>query len=185
MRRQPHSDSNRATTDSATHVLHIVFPAPSCTSPLPRPPAPGRMALGTPVDGIDAQPLFIRWTGDGRSDRTYTFNVFFFTALLHEVVDGLQARTNRLPDVLTFAGSQIDMVAHADTPLHMLPGNWCKECTVHAIVRGAVGGPVSPASSAAGSPSASPAPSRPPSPSPPRKPNLPTCDVDPARRLPG
>ena len=88
----------------------------------------GSTALGTPTEGIDAQPLFIKWVGDGRSDKTYTFHVFFLTAQLYEVLDKLQEKAGRLPDVLLFAGRQIDMLAQANTPLHMLPGNWCKEC---------------------------------------------------------
>ena len=73
-------------------------------------------ALGTPTKGIVAQLLFIKWVGDGRSDKTYSFYVFFLTALLHEVLDKLQEKAGRLPDVLAFAGRQIDMLAHADTP---------------------------------------------------------------------
>ena len=81
----------------------------------------------------------------------------------------VRAKTGMMPDVLTAGGRQIDIEAHRNTPLHELPGTWCKDCTVHTIKRNAVSGPASPAPSAPTSDDESP--------SVPRK-ELPTSDIN-------
>ena len=145
-----------ATTDSATRVLHIAFLPSRSSVPCHMLYASAAAARRMDKPAIDAQPLHIRWVQkDYSGPTTFTFFVFFLTTPLHELLDKLREKAGRLPDVLAFARHQIDMVEHRDTLLHQLPGSWCKDCHVHAVVKDAVGGPASPASSAPGSPSKS------------------------------
>ena len=81
--------------------------------------------LGEPV--IDAQPVHVNWVEQHyMGAKTMTFQVFYLTTRLHELMDKVRARTGKLPDVLVMGGTRIDMEAHRDTPLHELPGSWAK-----------------------------------------------------------
>ena len=131
--------------DSQRHASHAL-----------RPPARGGMVVGTEVDGIGAQPLFLKM----RDSKTHTFNVYFLSAELHEFTAAIEERLGKVPDVIMERGRRIDVLLEAGKKLNEF--GWAKECTVHAVLNEHEMAHGSPSTS----PGASPAPSRPPSPPP-------------------
>ena len=123
-----------------------------------RPPARGGMVVGTEVDGIGAQPLFLKML----DSKTHTFIVYFLSAELHEFTAAIAERLGKVPDVIMHRARRIDVVAEANKKLSDL--GWAKECTVNAVLDEHEMAHGSPSESPGRSPDNSPPGSRPASP---------------------